>query len=324
MTVPGPAPAPGAAPDAAPGSLRTLLTGVAMGMADLVPGFSGGTVALVAGIYPRLIANIRASAHVVSLALRLRLRALPDALRALDWSFLSVLLVGLVATAFTLASTLERLLVTEPIVMSAVFLGLVLGAATVARHQLLGPVTVRLAALGLMSAVVTAVLLGARPDALDDPSRLLLGVTVAIAVCAMILPGVSGSFLLLVLGTYEPVIAAVAARDAATLLVVIVGAVTGLLAFSTLLNWLLRRAHDVVLVVLIGLMVGSARVLWPWPSASGVGDPALGAPSGQVGAALLAMAVAFVAVVAVDLVIRRAGRSAAAPPSSAASPHGSR
>jgi putative membrane protein len=258
----GPALTPGAAPDAAPGPLRTLLTGVAMGTADLVPGFSGGTVALVAGIYPRLIANIRASAHVVSLALRLRLRALPGALRALDWSFLIVLLVGLVAAAFTLAATLDRLLETEPVVMSAVFLGLVLGAATVARHQLVG--------------------------------------------------------------TYEPVIAAVAARDAATLLVVIVGAVAGLLVFSTLLNWLLRRAHDVVLVVLIGLMVGSARVLWPWPSASGVGDPALGAPSGQVGAALFAMAVAFVAVVAVDLVIRRAAGPAAAPPPSAASPHGSR
>lgn len=309
---------------AMPGALRTLVTGAAMGTADLVPGFSGGTVALVAGIYPRLIANIRASAHVVSLVLRLRLRALPDALRALDWSFLIVLLVGLVGAAFTLASTLDRLLEDRPIVMSAVFLGLVLGAAVVARHQLLGGVDGRLVAIGLVSAAITALLLGARPDALDDPSRLLLAATAAIAVCAMILPGVSGSFLLLVLGTYEPVIAAVAARDGATLLLVALGAITGLLAFSTLLNWLLRRAHDVVLAVLIGLMIGSARVLWPWPSATGVGDPTLGAPSDQVGAALLAVVIAFVAVVAVDLVIRRAAGPAAAPPSSAASSHGSR
>lgn len=297
---------------------------MAMGTADLVPGFSGGTVALVAGVYPRLVANIRASAHVVALVLRLRLRALPGALRAIDWAFLLVLLAGLFAAAFTLASTLGRLLETEPVVMSAVFLGLVLGAATVARHQLVGPVTARLVLLGLASAAVTAVLLGARPDALDDPSRPLLAATAAIAVCAMILPGVSGSFLLLLLGTYEPVLAAVSARDGATLLIVLVGAVAGLLAFSTLLHWLLRRAHDVVLAVLIGLMIGSARVLWPWPSASGVGDPTLGAPSGQVGVALLAMVVAFVAVVAVDLVIRRAARPAAVPPSSAASPHGSR
>lgn len=311
-------------PSPSPGALRTLLTGAAMGTADLVPGFSGGTVALVAGVYPRLVANIRASAHVVSLVLRLRLRALPDALRALDWTFLIVLLVGLVGAAFTLASTLDRLLRTEPVVMSAVFLGLVLGAATVARHQLAGDMGARLIAVGLASAIVTAVLLGARPETLADPPRLVLGVTAAIAVCAMILPGVSGSFLLLVLGTYEPVLAAVAARDAATLLIVILGAITGLLAFSTLLHELLRRAHDVVLAVLIGLMIGSARVLWPWPSASGVGDPTLGAPSGQVGPALFAMVVAFVAVVAADLVIRRAARPAAVPPSSAASPHGSR
>jgi putative membrane protein len=308
----------------APGVVRTLLTGAAMGMADLVPGFSGGTVALVGGIYPRLVANVRASARVVSLVLRLRLRALPDALRALDWLFLVVLLAGLLGAAFALASTLEHLLETEPIVMSAVFLGLVLGAATVARHQLLGSITGRLAAAALVSAVLTAVLLGARPDALDDPSRLLLAATVAIAVCATILPGVSGSFLLLLLGTYEPVIAAVAARDGATLAVVAVGAVGGLLAFSTLLNWLLQRAHDLVLAVLIGLMVGSARVLWPWPSAAGVGDPTLAAPSGQVTAALLAMTVAFVLVVAVDRLLRRGGRPAAAPPTSAASPHGSR
>jgi putative membrane protein len=314
----------GPSPAAQPSALRTLLTGAAMGTADLVPGFSGGTVALVAGIYPRLVANIRASAHVVSLLLRLRLRQIPTALRALDWSFLIVLLVGLVAAAFTLASTLDLLLETRPVVMSAVFLGLVLGAAAVARHQFLGPVTPRLGVLVLLSAAVTALLLGARPVTLADPSPLLLAATAAIAVCAMILPGVSGSFLLLVLGTYEPVIAAVADRDAVTLGIVLVGAVAGLLAFSTLLDWLLRRAHDVVLALLIGLMVGSARVLWPWPSATGVGDPTLGAPDGHVIAASAAAVIAFVAVVVVDLVIRRAAGPAGQRPTSAASPRGTR
>jgi putative membrane protein len=308
----------------APGVLRTLLTGAAMGAADLVPGFSGGTVALVGGIYPRLIANIRGSARVISLVLRLRVRALPAALRSLDWTFLAVLLTGLVLAAFALASTLERLLETRPVVMSAVFLGLVLGAATVARHQFLTPVTARRAALMVFSAAITAVLLGARPVALSEPSAVLLAATAAIAVCAMILPGVSGSFLLLVLGTYEPVIEAVAARDTVTLGVVLVGAVAGLLLFSTLLDWLLRRAHDVVLAVLVGLMIGSARVLWPWPSATGVGDPVIGAPDVEVLAASLAAVIAFVAVVGVDLLIRRAADPAGERPTSAPSPHGSR
>jgi putative membrane protein len=314
------APGPSGAP---PGVVRTLLTGAAMGAADLVPGFSGGTVALVAGVYPRLVANIRATAHVVSLVLRLRLRALPGALRALDWSFLLVLVGGLVTAAFVLASTLRGLLVTQPVVASAVFLGLVLGAAFVARHQFLEPPDVRIAGIVIASALVTALALGARPGALVDPSPLLLAATAAIAVCAMILPGVSGSFLLLLLGTYGPVIAAVADRDLVTIGVVGIGAVSGLLAFSTLLHWLLRRAHDLVLAVLVGLMVGSSRVLWPWPSATGVGDPALGVPDGQVLAAALAAVVALLAVIAVDRAVSGGRAPAAAPPASGPSPHGS-
>ncbi len=311
-------------PPAAPGALRTLLTGAAMGTADLVPGFSGGTVALVAGVYPRLIANIRAAAHVVSLTLRLRVGALPAALRALDWTFLLVLLGGIVSAAFLLASTLRGLLAVQPVVMSAVFLGLVLGAAVAARRQLHAAIDARTVAIVLASAAVTALLLGARPDVVADPSRLVLAATAAVAVCAMILPGVSGSFLLLLLGTYEPVIAAVADRDVATIGVVVAGAAVGLLAFSTLLHWLLRRAHDVVLAVLIGLMIGSARVLWPWPSATGVGDPTLGAPGEQVLLAAGAGVVALVAVLAVDRVLSRAAAPAGPLPPSGPSPHGSR
>jgi len=289
----------------APHPLQVLITGVAMGAADVVPGFSGGTVALVAGIYPRLIANIRATAHVASVVLRGRLRAVPAALRALDWGFLLVLLTGLFGAALALATTLERLLETEPVTMSAVFLGLVLGAAVVARHQFRAPPSLRLGLLVLASAAVTAPVLGLRPAALDDPSLLVLGAATAIAVCATILPGVSGAFLLLVLGVYEPIISAIAARDLLVIGVFLGGAVTGVLSFSTLLNWLLRRAHDVVLAVLIGLMIGSARVLWPWPSGTGVGDPTLGAPTGAVLVPVVAGLVAFALVLGADVLLRR-------------------
>jgi putative membrane protein len=289
----------------APRPLQVLVTGVAMGAADVVPGFSGGTVALVAGIYPRLVANIRASAHVVSLLLRMRLRALPAALRALDWVFLLVLLTGLFGAAVTLASVLERLMETEPVSMSAVFLGLVLGAAVVARHQFRAAITQRLVLVVLASAAMTALILGLRPVTLDDPALIVLAAAAAIAVCATILPGVSGAFLLLLLGVYEPVIAAVAARDLVVIGAFLGGAVTGVLSFSTLLDWLLRRAHDLVLAVLIGLMVGSARVLWPWPSGTGVGDPTLGAPTGPVLVPVVAGLVAFALVLGVDALLRR-------------------
>lgn len=317
MSVPGDHPA-------APGPLRTVLTGAAMGAADLVPGFSGGTVALVAGIYPRLVANVRRAAHVVALVLRLRLRSVPDALRALEWSFLLVLLAGIVGTALVLASTLRTLLEDEPVVMSALFLGLVLGAAAVARHQLQGAADLRIGATVVLSAATTALLLGLRPDVAGDPSLLLVAASAAVAVCAMILPGVSGSFLLLLLGTYTAVVTAVADRDLVTIGVLVVGAASGLLAFATLLDLLLRRAHDLVLAALIGLMVGSARVLWPWPSATGVGDPTLGAPAGQVVPAILAAVLAAGAVLAVDALLRRAGAPGGARPSSGPSPRGSR
>jgi putative membrane protein len=189
--------------------------------------------------------------------------------------------------------------------MSAVFLGLVLGAAAVARHQFEAPPGGRLALLMLASAVVTAALLGLRPAGLEEPALLVLAAAAAVAVCAMILPGVSGAFLLLVLGVYEPVISAVADRDLLVIGVVLGGAVVGILSFSTLLNWLLRRAHDVVLAVLIGLMIGSARVLWPWPSGTGVGDPTVGAPTGAVLVPAVAGLVALGLVLGVDIVLRR-------------------
>jgi putative membrane protein len=289
-----------------PSSLRIALTGAAMGAADVVPGFSGGTVALVGGIYPRFVRAIRDSAHVLSVVVRLRWRDLAHAVRAIEWRFILPLVVGLGTAILTLASALERLLATQPVVMSALFLGLVLGAALVARRELRAP-DARTLPIVVLSAVITFLVLGASPGTLQDPSLLVLGAGAAIAVCATVLPGISGSFLLLLLGLYAPIISAVSARDGVTLAAVAGGIVVGLASFSTLLNWLLARHHDRVLAVLIGLMVGSVRVLWPWPVGSGVGDPALAAPDVQVLPALLAASAAFAAVVAVGALVARAG-----------------
>jgi putative membrane protein len=238
--------------------------------------------------------------------------------------FLATLLVGLLGAAFLLASTLEGVLETQPVIMSGVFLGLVLGAAVAARHQFEAPAGLGASGLVVVAAVVTATVLGVRPQVAAEPDPLLLGLTAAIAVCAMILPGISGSFLLLLLGTYEPIIAAVSDRELVTIGIVGLGAISGLLAFSTLLHWLLARAHDVLLALLMGLMIGSARVLWPWPAGAGVGDPALGAPQGQVVPTLLATVVALAAVVVLDRALRRGAAPAPGQPASGPSPRGSR
>ncbi len=279
--------------------------GMAMGVAEIVPGFSGGTVALVCGIYERLIGNIRQGAATLALVARGRMAAAARSLVAIDWAFVVALLVGMGVAILGAAATLGRLLEQRPVEMSATFLGLVLGAAVVAARQFRRPGPVH-SAVGLAVAVVVFVALGAGPTSILEPSAPVLFLGAALAACAWILPGVSGAFLLLLLGLYPAALAAVSDRDLVLIGVIVAGVVTGLAAFSTLLHWLLVRHHDVVLAAMVGLLVGSTRVLWPWPSLQGMGDPSLGAPdpANALGSGVLAVT-AFVLVVAVGILGRR-------------------
>lgn len=278
--------------------IGTAITGALMGAAEVVPGFSGGTVALVAGVYERLIAAIRQVARALSLLIRGRSMPALRALLANDWWFVVALLIGMIAALATVAEPLRTLIDERPVEMSAVFLGLVLGAAAVATRRLRQPRGWH-ALLGIAAAVAAFIGLGASPGPVDDPSLVVLFAAGAVAVTAWILPGVSGSFLLLVLGLYTPVLDALAGRDVLVLLVFGLGCGLGLAGFSTALNWLLSRFHDIVLAVLIGLMAGSSRVLWPWPEEAGFGSPELGPPVGDT--AFLAAALALVAFAAVWL-----------------------
>ncbi len=293
------------------------LAGFAMGVAEVVPGFSGGTVALVCGIYARLVANVRQGARTLSLLLRGRFTAAVRAFVAIEWPFVITLVVGMAAAIVTLAGALSRLIEEQPVAMSAVFLGLVLGAVVAASSQLITPRAGHFL-VGVVVAGVTFVGLGASAGSVDEPALWLLFAGVAVAVCAWILPGVSGAFLLLLLGLYPAALAAVADRDLAVLGVMVLGALTGLALFSTLLNWLLVRWHDLVLVAMLGLLVGSARVFWPWPSADGMGDPALGAPEPGTVPVVVALTLgAFALVWAFALVADRLGAQGGSRPGSA-------
>lgn len=301
-----------------PGPVRSGVTallgvyagGFAMGAADIVPGVSGGTVALVIGIYERLVTNIRAGAGVLSALIRLEPAAARRELGRVEWEFLVPLLGGILTAVALLAGVLHRALESNPVELSALFFGLIVGSVAVgfAEVKRLRP---SLYALAAAAAVVTFVLLGFRTGRFTDPSLLVLFGGGALAVCAMILPGISGSFLLLIVGLYEVVIAAVDDRALVQLAVVATGAAIGLGAFSTLLDWLLRRYHDRVLAVLIGLMAGSLRVLWPWPPGGedGIGETALAAPV----AAELPVTTALAVAAAVGVVVLGfAGRRLAA------------
>ena len=268
-------------------SLLNLVRGFLMGSADVVPGVSGGTVALVLGIYERVVSSIHAAAAGLALAVRGRLGDARRRFGDVEWGLVLPLVAGIGLAVVSLASLIDRLLEEQPQNTAAAFFGLVLGSIAIAWRLVPRWDSVRIAT-GAAVAVVAFALLGLRGDPVHDPALVLFLGAGAIAIVAMILPGISGSFILLMLGMYQAVLDAVNERDLAVVGVVLVGAIIGLAAFSTLLNHLLRTHHDTVMAALIGLMLGSLRVLWPWPD--GADTAALSGPTDPLVPALLALA----------------------------------
>ncbi|TDI55061.1 MAG: DUF368 domain-containing protein [Acidobacteria bacterium] len=283
--------------------LLSFVRGFVMGSADIVPGVSGGTVALIFGIYERLIASIRAGSSALGNILKADVSGYRRWLGRVDWTFIVPLGIGILAAVAALAPLLENLLETEATVMAALFLGLVAGSVVVAWAMLRERQAVHVAlAIGVGFVVFVGLGLrgGSTSDAVDqllDPSLLAFFAAGAIAITAMILPGISGSFILVLLGIYGPLLGAVTDRDLATLAVFMLGAIVGLALFSQFLHRALTHHHDIVIASLVGIMAGSVRVLWPWPG--GVFSTSLGRPDGDVLLSLTVAAVAFIIVVVV-------------------------
>jgi putative membrane protein len=283
--------------------------GFLMGAADIVPGVSGGTVALVLGFYQRLVASIRAGSSALGRLIRFDIAGFRRWLARVEWSFLVPLLVGILLAIIALAGVIERLLHDYPIEMAALFLGLIAGSIVIVWQLLTKRDAKR---LGIMVVVGLTVffLLGLREGTSEEtvsqftePELWAFFVAGAIAICAMILPGVSGSFLLVMLGMYGPVLGAVNDRDIGTLLVFLIGATVGLALFSQGLHWALREHYDSVMAALIGLMIGSIRVLWPWPD--GLNTTSLGAPDRNIASAIVIAVIACAVVLAINGLAKR-------------------
>jgi putative membrane protein len=205
---------------------------------------------------------------------------------------------------------LERLLAEQPIRMSALFFGLVLGALWVA-WRMLDPVDAPALALMLGIGAVMFLLLGLRSDTdvADDAAEVVTAspwvffLSGGLAISAMILPGISGSFILVLIGMYTEVLGAVNDRDFVSLGAFALGCVVGLALFSTLLSWLLEHYHNLVLAAMIGLMLGSTRVLWPWPG--GTETTKIEAPSGDVLVPILLALLGLAVVIGVDVIGRQ-------------------
>jgi putative membrane protein len=289
----------------------SIIRGFCMGAADIVPGVSGGTIALVFGIYRRLISSIREGSNAIGRLLKGDVDGVKEALRSVEWAFLIPLLVGIGLAVVALAGVIEHQLETNPEAMAGLFMGLVLGSVVVAWGLLEVRDAQRLL-VGLAVAVAVFVLLGLQSGTsedsvsqVSDPALWAYFAAGAVAICAMILPGISGSFILVMLGMYGPVLGAVNDRDLVAVAAVALGCVVGLALFSQLLHWALENHYNTVMAALIGLMLGSLRVLWPWPD--GVDSTRLEAPGEAAGTALILAVAGFAVVVIIDLVSKSVG-----------------
>jgi len=290
-------------------TLLHFIRGFAMGSADIVPGVSGGTIALVLGIYERFIGSVSAGSRALTLLVRGDVAGFRRWMGAVEWAFILPLVAGIGVAFLTLARVIRDLLHDEPEVMSAIFLGLVAGSVIIAWRLIRRPTLLHagiIAAAGVATFVALGLAHGTSEETVGqmaEPALWAFFGAGAIAICAMILPGVSGSFLLVVMGMYGPALNALTELEILNLLAFAAGAVIGLALFSQVLHIALQRYHDLVMAVLIGLMAGSVRVLWPWPG--GVESTAIEAPEGDWVVAVALAVVAFLVVVIVGAFAQR-------------------
>ena len=291
-------------------SIAQVARGFAMGAADIVPGVSGGTIALVTGIYERLIANVHMGASILKALLTGDVKGAVERFKAVEWLWLIPLGVGLLVAVASLASVIETQLHENPQEMAGLFFGLVLGSVLVA-WRLVDEVTAKELAMMAVVGLALFLLLGLRSSTTGEEAEMATEPLLyffgagALAICAMILPGISGSFILVMIGMYPEVLGAVNDRDLLPLVVFTIGAVVGLSLFSTLLNWLLERYRNLMLAAMIGLMLGSLRVLWPWPGGTESTELAMPATGDAVLVPIALAVVGFVVVVAIELVSSR-------------------
>ena len=231
-----------------------------MGMADVVPGVSGGTIAFISGIYEELLDSIR-SVDATALRLLLRFR-LAEFWRHINGRFLLPVLLGIAVAIFSLARLMTYLLTNHPIAIWSFFFGLIVASALLVAKQIGRWDWRTVLAFAVGAAAAWWITVATPAETPDDWWFVML--SGAIAICAMILPGISGAFILLLLGKYQYIMHAVGEFDIPVIAVFVIGAAAGIISFSHLLSWLLKHWHDVTVAVLMGFMVGSLNKVWPW------------------------------------------------------------
>jgi len=250
------------------------LRGIAMGAADVVPGVSGGTIAFITGIYEELLETI--SGFNFGLVKTWRKEGFKAMWSKGNFSFLAALFLGILISIASLSVLIEFLITEHPIQVWAFFFGLIIASIWLVGKSITkwNPTLIT----ALIAGTVIAYFITTIPPVEDNSNLFYIFICGSIAVCAMILPGISGSFILLLLGAYQSVLGAVSQLISALkagnwdlvfsngliLTVFVLGCLIGLISFSKLLNWLFKKAHQVTIALLTGFLIGSLNKIWPW------------------------------------------------------------
>jgi len=240
--------------------LLLLLKGMAMGAADVVPGVSGGTIAFISGIYEELLETIN-SVNLGALK-TLKNEGVKAAWKSINGNFIVTLFLGIGISIASLAKFISYVLEAHPILIWSFFFGLVLASVLYVGKQVkswnAGSIVSLIIGTGLAFWITIL------PPLSSSNELWFIFVSGMIAICAMILPGISGSFILLLMGSYQTVLVAVKDKEFYTIVVFMLGAIMGLLSFSKVLKWMFAKYHDLTIAVLTGFLIGSLNKLWPW------------------------------------------------------------
>ncbi len=240
--------------------LMVGLKGCAMGMADVVPGVSGGTIAFISGIYEELLNSIKSiDLEAIKLLFTGKFRALWE---KINGKFLFSLIAGIGVAILSMARVMTYMLENHPIIIWSFFFGLIIASALMVAREVN-----RWSAISVVTMIIGVVLsywITIVSPATTPNDWWFVMLSGAIAICAMILPGISGAFILLLMGKYMYIMEAVTELNIGILLLFAVGAVAGIVSFSHVLSWLLAKWHDATVTMLMGFMIGSLNKVWPW------------------------------------------------------------
>jgi putative membrane protein len=236
------------------------LKGMAMGAADVVPGVSGGTIAFISGIYEELITSINnINLSLIGIFKKEGIKAVWN---KINGNFLVSLFIGIFISVLSLAKFLSWLLENEPVLLWSFFFGLVVASIFFVGKEIkqwnLGKITI------LVLGAALAYFITELPVSENTDSLPYLFMSGALAICAMILPGISGAFILVLLGSYKTILDAVHERDLKIVITVALGAIFGLLSFARLLKWMFSHYKNTTLALLTGFILGSLNKIWPW------------------------------------------------------------